>query len=350
MVTSEEIAKICGVTRSTVDRALNNRAGINPKTKEKILKAAKELGYTPNFIASSLSKGITYTIGVVVLDLYNQFFSNLLNCIELEARKLGYYIQIAMSHKNKEYESSVLQHFIDRKVDGIILYSVQNNSPVFSNVKEAGIPMVSIVNRIEEKCSFIGINDREAMLSSVKVLYEAGHRKIGYISYPLETGGIINQYALTQRYLGFMEALEAINLSSDERYIIVSSTLDEGLQRILNHYKSDTVNRPSAFICMDDLYAIKTIDFLKKNGLGVPENISITGFDNIQASNFITPPLTTVEYPVELMAEKAVSYIVNASLQHKSRNVNHINDCNMDLIDLILPTKMILRQSVKNVT
>jgi len=79
MITSEEIARVCGVSRGTVDRALNNRQGISGKTREKILKTAAEMGYTPNFIASSLSKGVTYTFGVVVLDLYNQFFSHLLN-------------------------------------------------------------------------------------------------------------------------------------------------------------------------------------------------------------------------------------------------------------------------------
>lgn len=123
-ITTEDIARICGVSRGTVDRALNNRPGISPKTKEKVLKVAKELGYRPNMIACSLAKGHTMSIGVVVFDLNNEFFAQLLNSIEIRARELGYFTYLVLTQKDPKVEKECLSHLVDRNVDGIILFSI----------------------------------------------------------------------------------------------------------------------------------------------------------------------------------------------------------------------------------
>jgi len=347
VVTSEKIAQLCGVTRGTVDRALNNRSGISPKTKENILRVSKELGYTPNFLARSLSIGVTYTIGVVLLDLHNQFFCHLLNNIEAEAKKHGYYIQIALSHKNMKDENLALEHFTNRKVDGIILYSVQHNSETFLKIQKAGIPMISIINRIEEKCGFIGIDNREAIRKLVKHLSDAGHKKIGYISHPLDLTGKVNQYALIERYQGFIEAMAELNIPIDENNVLIEVSLKEGLNKIFENSITDRSSLPTAFVCIDDQYAIETIRFLKKSSIKVPEDISIVGFDNIQAANLVEPSLTTIEYPIEYIAEKAVNYIVQAAEKRKFRDKTRPKDVDEDITEIILPAKMIIRESVK---
>lgn len=347
MITSDKIAQLCGISRGTVDRALNNRGRVSQKTKERVLKVASEYGYKPDFIARSLATGVTYTIGVIVLDLYNQFFSDLLNCVEAEARKRGYFIHIALSHRNAGSENSALEHFINRKVDGIILYSVQHRSEMFSKVDAAGIPMISIINRIGHQCGYIGINDKKAIFDAVKCLVDAGHKNIGYISFPLDLTGEINQYALTERFNGFNEALAKLNLPFDERRMIVGSGLHEGLKSLLDGARSGSQVLPDAFVCIDDLYAIETIHFLKKYSINVPEDISIVGFDNIQASGLTTPALTTVEYPVDIIAQKAVSRIVSEASRRAHADVKNEGPVNGELMDEILPTKLIVRESVK---
>ncbi|MEJ9319135.1 LacI family DNA-binding transcriptional regulator, partial [Halalkalibacterium halodurans] len=155
-VTIKDIATICGVSAGTVDRALNNRTGISEKTREKILKTAKELNYRPDYTARSLVMGKTMTIGVVLFDLYNRSFAQLLNAIELKARELGYFIYITLSDKNPENELNCIEHLVNRKVDGIILFTVNKGEQFEANLSKWGIPIITIFNYVSEKWEYIG--------------------------------------------------------------------------------------------------------------------------------------------------------------------------------------------------
>jgi LacI family transcriptional regulator len=126
-VTTGEIAKICGVSRGTVDRALHGRPGISPETRKKIIETAQKLGYRTNFVARSLVKGETKTLGVVAFDLYNRFFAQMVNAIEFRARELGYFIYLTLTNKDAEIEKKCIEHLVDRRVDGMLLCSVNNS-------------------------------------------------------------------------------------------------------------------------------------------------------------------------------------------------------------------------------
>jgi len=123
-VTMEMIAEICGTSRGTVDRALHGRKGINPKTREKILKVANELGYHPHLIARSLVKERTKTIGMIVFDLYNRFFAQIVNAAEEKARELGYSLYLTLTNKSLEEERRCIERLVGWRVDGIILSPV----------------------------------------------------------------------------------------------------------------------------------------------------------------------------------------------------------------------------------
>ncbi|WP_199619969.1 LacI family DNA-binding transcriptional regulator [Paenibacillus alkalitolerans] len=123
-VTLKDIANICGVSPGTVDRALNNRPGISTKTKKKILKVAVELNYQPDHRARSLARGKTMTIGVILFDLHNRSFAQMANAIEAKSRELGYFVDLALSDKDPDKEKKLIGRMINRKVDGLILFSV----------------------------------------------------------------------------------------------------------------------------------------------------------------------------------------------------------------------------------
>lgn len=164
-ITSKEIAEKCGVSRGTVDRALNNRSGVNEATKLKILETARELGYRPHFLARSLVKGKTMSIGAVIFDINNQLFPQLIHAVESRAREAGYFLNLTLTSKNPDIERDCLLHLADRKVDGIILLSV-NAGPSFEQfIKKLNIPVVTFGNRISDTVPYVWIDDRKAVVT-----------------------------------------------------------------------------------------------------------------------------------------------------------------------------------------
>lgn len=302
-VTIKEIADICGVSHGTVDRALNNRPGISDKTKEKILKIAAELNYYPDFRARSLAKGTTKTIGLVLFDLYNRSFSQLTNAVETESRSKDYLVNLLLTDKCIHSEKEAIENLISRKVDGIILFPINQGEAFESYLTNLNIPIVTICNKLSDKWSYVGIDDRSAMKDAVTYVAGKGYERVVYICPPLAYRHQSNIYTQLERFEGLLAGMQQCGYT-EEPIVITEKDYLRTLSLI------DLKASKTAILCSCDLYALETMNFLKDRNYRIPEDVGLMGFDNIDVLKYISPKLTTVHYNVEEMGFRAVDALV----------------------------------------
>ncbi|WP_458353353.1 LacI family DNA-binding transcriptional regulator [Peribacillus frigoritolerans] len=304
-VTIKDLAEVCGVSAGTVDRALNNRSGISEKTKRKVLKAAEEMNYQPDFTARSLVMGKTMTIGIVLFDLYNRSFAQLMNAIELKARERGYFVYITLTDKKPENEQMCIEYLVNRKVDGIILLTVNKGKEFDDYLIHLNTPIVTVFNYISDNWEYIGVRERQAMKEAVDYIVQKGYKRFMYVSPPLLYKGKSNIYTQEERFCGFMEGLKTNNVL-DEPIVIKKANYLEELQAYAFTEESRT-----AIVCSTDLYALEVMNFLKEQNISIPKQAGIMGYDDIDMLKYVTPRLTTIKYPIVQIGEKAVESIIN---------------------------------------
>ncbi|MGE5557481.1 MAG: LacI family DNA-binding transcriptional regulator [Bacillota bacterium] len=302
MVTTKDLAKICRVSRGTVDRALNGRPGINTATRERVLETARKYGYRADLLARSLVKGRTMTLGVVVFDLRNQFFAQLLSAIEAKARSEGYFSYLTLTGKDPGAERECLEHLAGRKVDGIILCSVNSGEAYVRYLKELGIPVTTVTNFLSADFPFIGIDERQALRDAVHHIAGRGYTRLVYLSPPLAYEGKSNIYAQRQRFLGCLEAAAEAGL--EEPVVVKDKNFAPALDA-LNLKEEKTV-----ILCSSDIYALEAVNYCRERKLEVPVDLGIMGFDNIDALKYIRPSISTVAYPVDEIGGKAVECVL----------------------------------------
>jgi len=303
-VTIKDIAAICSVSAGTVDRALNNRTGISEKTRNKILKAAEEMNYQPDFTARSLVMGRTMTLGIVLFDLYNRSIAQLMNAIEQKARELGYFVYITLTDKNPENERTCIEYLINRKVDGIILFTVNQGEEFDDYLSRFHTPIVTIFNFISKNWEYIGIRERQAMKEAVNYIASKDYKRFVYVSPPLAYAGKTNIYTQEERFIGFLEGMKLNNAT--EPLVLKDSDYLKKLQA----YSFDPAEK-TAIVCSTDLYALEVMNLLKEKNIAIPEQAGVMGFDDIDMLKYISPRLTTVKFPIVQIGEKAVESIVN---------------------------------------
>jgi len=294
---------MCGVSQGTVDRALNNRPGISEKTRQRILETAENLGYRPHFLARSLAKGRTKTIGLIVLDLYNRFFAQLVNAIEYNARQQDYFVHLTLTGKDGNTEKACIEHLMSRQVDGLILFTV-NKGMEFSNyLQKLNIPLVTICNRVEGEFPFVGIDDYRAMKEATLHAVQKGYQRIIYVSPPLSFGNDMNIYSQEQRLKGCLDALDEIN---GLKPLIISE------RNFLSRLDAISLKDPlrTAVLCSSDIYALEILKHLEARGISVPADAGLMGFDNIDMLRYVKPSIATVSYPFEELGGKALDLLL----------------------------------------
>lgn len=314
-VTIKDIALICKVSEGTVDRALNARPGISEKTKEYILKVAKELNYTPNHLARGLAKGRSMTLGVILFDVRNPYFAQLMSAIEVKARELGYVVFPIFTHHDLQNERKALEHFKTRQVDGIIMFSVQSGHEFEKELLDLKIPVVTIGNRISGGWTYVGINERESMKDAVKHVVSQGYEEIIYICPPLARRGEVNLYTLEERLAGCREGLS--EMRKKEPIVIMDSDYTKAISQI------DLESQPKkAIVCPADIYALEVLNHFKKNKISVPEQVGLMGFDDIDTLKYISPRLCSVRYPVSEIGITAVSRLLDEIDGNHNKHLN----------------------------
>lgn len=295
-VTIKDIAKVAGVSHPTVSRALNDHPGLSPKTIERIKKIAEEMGYVPNATARGLKTNRTKALGVIVKQIDDPFWNEVLDGVDSVLHPAGYSLFIAATHRDKQREKEVVQSMVQRGVDGVILLAPQFSQEQSHILHTYGLPMATVNNEGAGECQYLIYNDDDFGIRQVtNHLIELGHKDIAFLGNRL--GGLTN----TNRLAGFLDELKRAGITSNKDYIYhVSSGNPEGGREGAN-YLLTLPKMPTAIVCYNDFLAVGVYNTLHEHGLLIPRDISVVGFDNIVISEFLTPPLTTLhQYKFEL--------------------------------------------------
>jgi LacI family transcriptional regulator len=306
-VTIKQIASICGLSIGTVDRALNGRSGINDATRRRVLELAKQLGYRPHLLARSLVTGSTMSIGVIVPTLRNPFFSELVEVIQIRARAAGYHLYMMLSEFDPEQEENALERARALNADGIIIMPINRGRSFQAYMKSLATPVITISNRVSQQLPWVGIDDRLAQRDAVRFVISRGYRSIVFVT--LEKGPGPNAlpfYSDEQRIHGYRDALR----EADGGFTPLVVT-DAAMIALIGETRLRDQPRP-CIVCSCDAVALEVMTALKRQGLQIPDDVGLMGFDNLDELKYITPRLATVSSPIKRIGEEAFDAMLQA--------------------------------------
>ena len=303
MATIKDIARIAGVNVSTVSRALSGMNGVGDATREKLMKIARELGYSPDFSARALVGKSTKLIGVIVPEISSNYYSQIVEQIENGLDSYGYSIIIETSAFDEQKEVRCIEMLIGRKVDGIIFAGITSDAGLEYIEKKIGktdIPVVFLepVKEIGDHDCII-IDGEDGVKKAIGHFANSGHKSIGFIGEDLSS---------RFRLPVFKKALKEFGIPCNDKHI------KSGKERLGGYLRMkellDMGDIPTAVFAAYDYIAIGAMRALQEAGLKVPEDISIIGYDNIRESEYLAVPLTTVYPPITEMAAKGVEMLL----------------------------------------
>ena len=304
-----DVAKIAGVSPSTISRVMNSPEIVAEDTRQKVMNAVKELAYIPNMMAASMPRRKTNYIGLIIPDIINTFFSNLIRGIQDICEEHGYNVLVVNSDDNQEKEARYLKLLYSRRVDGVILTVAGYREKEFPEEELSLLKKMNIVLIDREinglNAPIIKVNNFTGAYSAVKYLLTMGHRKIMYLA------GIEGTKTNRERRKGYLSALKEAHINW-KKELMANFRLDTAYQKIIHHWPKlkNSDKLPTAIFAANDLMAIGALKAFAQLKIRVPEDISIIGFDNIPFSDCTCPPLTTIAQPTYLMGQKAVETLL----------------------------------------
>jgi LacI family transcriptional regulator len=313
--TTKDLAKLCGVSRTTIHRALHDTGRINEDTKTRILKIAEENGYRPDLLARGLVKGKTNSIGIVVLDINNRHFSEMLNSAGTEARENGYLTNICLHNNNEDTEKELVERLAGYKVDGILLSSINKGKKYGNYLSSLNIPIVTVDNVVSDDLPYVGIDESKAIENEVAKVVRRDYKKIVFVC-PALSNISVNSYVHEQRLSGFMKSQKKFS-NVDFQVVREHDYLPSCLKLIADH-KVKTV-----FLCTSDMYALDLMKYMDEKGYLAPQDYGICGFDNIDTLDYLKPRLDTVDNSVKDVGAKAIDLLINM-IDGKSIEIKNI--------------------------
>lgn len=319
-VTIHDLAQELNVSPSTVSRALNDHSSIGKQTKKAVKKLAKERGYRPNTIASSLRTNRSNTFGIMVSWINRPFISSLISGVEEAARESGNRVIISQSHDHTELEMENMQALYDSRISALIVSLAMETTDYshFDLFTRNGIPVV-FVDRFPSRNDIhkVHINNFNAAFEATEHLIRQGCRRIAHI------GGGRHQSIYEDRLQGYVAALKKNNLLVEESLIILATSLsaEEGMR--LTEQLLDNDNPPDGIFCANDTTGVSAIRCAKSRGIKIPEELAIIGFNDDPICEIIDPPLSSIHHPAIEMGKAAVGQalaILAGKLETESRS------------------------------
>jgi LacI family transcriptional regulator len=311
-VTIKDIAKILGISVSTVSRALKDHPDISADTKEKVNETAQKLKYRPNALALGLKSSKSKTIGVIIPEIVHFFFSSVISGIEDASYEEGYTVIVCQTNEMYDRETMVARTLIDHRVDGVLI-SVAKSSIKFDHLimlQDSGIPLVFF----DRVCSFIDtdsvvIDDFKGAYLATEHLISVGCRNIVHLSAP------DNLLIGKLRKEGYCKALEDNNIPVDPYNICLCDTMEKVAEKINRILLRKPL--PDGFFAVNDSTAIGAIQEIKKTGLRVPEDIAVVGFGNGPHATISCPTLTTIDQNGYEIGYEATRFLLDRIVKTK---------------------------------
>lgn len=334
MASINDVAKQAGVSISTVSRVMNGHPNVTKEKKEAVFKAIADLNYVPNALAQGLVKKTTNSIAVLIADITNMFYANLLKSLEERLNDKGYYTIIGNTEWNREKEREYIQFMLQKQVDGIVLTSTTLEKEDLKKISLRGIPLVVLDREVNvDKIDRIRIDDFKGGYQATEHLLKTGYQKLIHFSGPT---GISSA---EDRKKGFLQCVEEFDLAADKYDVIPGCFTEEcGIKSMGNYLKQHNIKEPIGIFAGNDAIALGILKVLKERKISCPDMVGVVGFDDITFAKYSNPPLTTVKRPIREIGKIVIDTILDR-LENKHQEHFYKN--------ITLDVRLVIRESTR---
>ena len=323
--TIKDVAERAGVSSATVSNVINDKGKVSESTRKTVLQAIEELNYRPNASAQRrLQHGARNSVGLIVKEIRNPYFADIMIAAQDAAGEEGYEVMLGSSEGDRETEKGIVELFVEKDVDGIIINPLLDRAADLSHLfelKRRNIPFVLLEEVHGLKSSLVDIDNVKAAHEITKYLVDLGHTDIIHFAGP--------EYSMhsQERIEGFRQTFFDSGLVYSDDYVVrAGAHLRDGYETGLSYFReTDRADWPTAITCYNDLVAIGLLRALRELDVSVPEEISVTGFDNVETGEYAPVPLTTMGVPTATMGRTAVEVLlrhIEASGEHEPEVIN----------------------------
>jgi len=324
-----DVARHARVSIATVSRTINRVPTVDKQLAERVWKVIGELNYFPNTQARALVSGRTRLLGLLISEITNPFFPELIEGFEEIAVAHGYEILIGSTNYDLARMTTCIRRMLERHVEGVAVMTFGIEQPLLEELSSRDIPMVFVdAGPPSPLVRALAVDYRKGIREGVQHLAALGHRSIAFVSGPLRQG------SAQARKAAFIESMEEIGIHPDPAWLIEGDHTLEGGTRAMQHLLS-LENLPTAVMCSNDMTAIGALRILSREHLNVPEAMSVIGFDDIHLAEFVYPPLTTVRMSRKDLARGAFEALRSVTEKTDPSPERHWT----------IPTRLIVRQS-----
>ena len=329
MSSIKDVALKARVSTATVSHVINNTRFVSDEVRARVLRAVKECRYYPNAHARSLASGRSQTIGLVISDIANPFFPELVKSIEAAAFDSGYDVVLSNTNYDPERMSQYVRRYIERKVAGVAVMTSELDKHLIEELAKCKVSAVFLdVGKTGRHMNNLRVDYEDGIRQAILHLAELGHRRIAYIS------GTRNLRSAQRRLEAFEQTIRQLFPGEPELIFYGNFKVDGGRRAAREILTKLAENLPTAVMSANDLTAIGAINEFRAAGFEVPEDISIVGFDDISFAALTEPSLTTVHLPLKELGERAVNVLVESS-----------EDLAKDGVELRIGTHLVVRDS-----
>ena len=331
--TIKDVAAIAGVSFTTVSHVLNDTRPVSADARRRVLEAVDQIGYLPSAVARSLRKSETKIVGVLVPNVQNPFFAELVCGVEECCRLAGFSVFLCNSDNDPKRQQQYMRTLLEKRVDGLLLSSAGDDDAlarIFE--KMAGVPSVTVDRLVAgARADRVSVNNQLGAQMAVEHLLGLGHRRIACISGPAEFA------VARERIAGWRQALRAAGLTPDESLVLesdFSSPCGYAAARGLLLSQAGSATPVTGIFASNDMMAVGVLRAAAELGLKVPQQLSVVGFDDIELSRYVFPALTTVGCPIRQLGAEAGRVLIA-----------RIENPNAALKDVLLTPRLVARES-----
>ena len=328
MPTIYDVAERAGVAPVTVSRVLNNSGYASEATRSRVQAAIAELGYTPNRLAQGLRSKQTQTLGLVVTDITNPFWTTVARGVEDAANREGFSVVLCNTDESQSKQNQYVDLLLQKQVDGFVLVPAGNDVKSVLLIQKRGVPVVVLDRRVPVAVDSVRCDSEEGAYHLTRHLLDRGHRRIAVLSGAQEVSTAMD------RVTGYRRALHESDVAVDERLILHSSfTHQAGYE--MTSAVLDIVPRPTALFAVNNFIAIGAIRALRAAGMLIPQDVALVAFDDLPLTLIIEPFLTVASQPAYEMGQRATELLL-------SRLAGSAGPLPMEIL---LPTSLTVRRS-----
>jgi LacI family transcriptional regulator len=332
-ITIKEIAELAGVSRTTISRVLSGGKFVKKNTRDRVMEIIEEKDYKPSIIAQSLRTNRTRTIGLVLADIENPFYSRVARGVIDAVEQKNYNVILCNSNNDINLEERDIRTLIERGADGLLLTTVELKKKTIENLRDKGFPFLLIDCKLDiPGVSYVVNDDYYGAELATEYLIKLGHKNIFFL-------GNRKLLSLKERFRGFRDTLERHKINNTNNFVPAEFIKTGGIYDIkgIIEYLLSRHEKFTAIFSGNDYSAIKSIEAITDKGIKIPEDISVIGYDNIEISSMIKIPLTTIRQPKYLLGKLATEQLLEMLGNRSNRELRRI----------ILRPELVMRQSCK---